>query len=349
MKIRTLLVSMIALLSADVAIAQNAIPDDALTSDCYDDNLTDRCDPENQRQRRDHYNLQSIEELAAANVQSRRIFYVDGYGRDMPVVTFERRPGRAPHVIVTASVAEEGGEVRVVEMREQITFAVWRDVLSQTEQFHRPTMPTPPPTTDDGQQSIRLCLHSWVMTMEASDPGQQQRVRAATQDACNEGFVSDPAFDLARIAYESIPYCRALDVSRYRNEVSLFSSCALLEGDRIAAAQALNQSMKIDRGVLGSDIAQYLDARAELNWMGEVVMGRAEVASLWTTHGIDRRFYLDRIVGESPDRVRITGVLIEDYEENARLADVEQIWTRQDDADFLLLSASVQPYRSASE
>lgn len=357
MSMRALLIATVALLAADVAIAQERSPHDVLTSDCYDDNLTDRCDPGHQRERRQQFNLHSIEDLAAANVETRRVFFVDGYGRDMPVVSFERQGGQSPELIVSVVV---GSEARVVEMRAPITAAVWQDVVQRTRAFYQLPEPVQPSRREGNDQPTSICLHSWVFTMEAADPGQRTPVRARTEDACNRGFVREPAFDLARIAYESLPYCQALNLSHYRNEVAALHSCALLEGDRLAAAQALNRYTDMQNtrravrfGIVGANHNTapdaYLTAGSELDWTGEIARGPVAVTAVWDREQLASKFYIRRVIGDSADRVRIDGFVIEEHEVGARAADAEQIWTRSAGADFLLERTRVGPFTSSSE
>lgn len=340
---RTLLISVMALLAIDVAVAQEISPRDMLTSDCYDDNLTDRCNAQGQRARRERHNLRSIEALAAANVQTRRVFYVDGYGREMPVVIFQRERGRSAEVVVSATTRDADDQPRIVEMRAPITNAVWRDVVQRTQRFAE--VPSPRPA--DSEHVI--CLHSWVMTMEAADPGQRTPVRARTQDSCNRGGIREPAFDLARIAYDALPHCRALNRQHYRNEVSAFPTCALLEGDQLASAQAVNRFndfQRLDEGGVGA--SGFISTDAEMDWMGERVRGSGDVASLWSREQLTRKFYFRRAVGESEDRVRVFGVVVEALDANARSAEAELVWTRTSGSDFTLASAIVGPFASAS-
>lgn len=354
MRVRSLLlVAVLAAFGVGVATAQQRAPaDDALTSDCLDDDHNDRCDPETQRAVRERYNLNSIQDLAAMNVRTRRVFFVDGYGNEMPVVAFERRPGQDPSVIVSELVAHENEQIRVVEMREAIDETVWDDVIRRTQLFHRTLAPPPAPlraSNGDDEEAILICLHSWVMTMEASDPGERQPVRSRTQDACNDGLVEEPSFALARIAYEALPYCRALDLARHRNEVTLLQNCALLQGDRIAAARALNRSMAMDDADdLPERVDAYFHASARVDWMGEVAQGAADSAALWQRHDGDRNFFIYRIVGETADRVRVIGVVYEDYGEDARRARAEQTWTRQGGWEFRLLNLKVDPFETAT-
>lgn len=61
---------------------------------CRDDRGTDRCAETEQRRMRELYGVRSIEEHQAAGDQVRRIFYVDGYGRDLILIAFVRTSGR---------------------------------------------------------------------------------------------------------------------------------------------------------------------------------------------------------------------------------------------------------------
>ena len=61
---------------------------------CSDDRGVDRCSEEQQRRTRQLFSVRSIEEHGAAGDQVRRVFYVDGYGRDVVLIALVRAPGR---------------------------------------------------------------------------------------------------------------------------------------------------------------------------------------------------------------------------------------------------------------
>jgi hypothetical protein len=323
------------------AFAQPAA-DEVLYNNCDDDDGEDQCDADVQRRVRSMFEVQSIEELGSAGAQVRRVFFVDGYGSDMPVVSFERVPGESPRVEV--SVRTFGDEERVVKMVALAPLPVWASVLRETTYFDRTFAPLPPgPPSDE----LSICLHSWVVTIEAADPNEERPIRRSTQDACNDGLAVGAGFEMARHAYELLPHCNALDLNNYRNVVVLLAACALLEGDRIAAAEATNRYEDLD-GVYGEvrrqDFDDLLHENVRLDWPDEpTVNGVVDAAAYWTRHMNDHWRYARSFHGEGPDRVTISGRLVQRSarDRDRQGAAFEQVWVRENGFDFRLLEMRV--------
>lgn len=355
MILRALLLSMTALLSTTGAAAEDAARLEALLhSNCHDDNMTDRCDPDVQREVRAMFDLRSIEQLNTENIQVRRVFFVDGHGNDLPVVSFERAPGEPPRVRVAAIVAANGAR-RVVNLMAPVPLNTWDDILEASRFFHRelgeePT-PAETPLPPGAQRVPAICLHSWVITGEASDPGAEMPVRRATQDVCNDGLVWPFAERAAALALDSIPSCSGIDVERSRSPITALSLCALLEGDAVSAGEALNQAMML-RGA-SSTLAMFIHDRAEINWQGESVSG-FQTLQAWPR--LVGRNFLDykRVIGRDLDRVTIIGQIAE-YERDTpstprqRIARFEQTWVRENGFDFRLRTMRVQPWSDWSQ
>ncbi len=320
-------------------------PKEVLQSDCFDDDMNNRCDAESRRQTRARFGVPSIEELNESGAQVRRAFFVDGYGSEMPVITFIRAPGAGPRVTVSIVRESANGSRRVVELTEELSAPVWDDAIARTELFHRALAPQTMPVTDDEEAAITICLHSWVTTVEAADPPGSLRMR--TQDSCNEGLTTEAGFYLARLAYEALPYCTALELNDYRNRVAALQACALLEGDRLAAAEALNRIDAMDDARLLVPVANsFLQHNITIEWGAERANGAAAAAALWDAKDQQRRhLYHTSVIGESANRVRVTGIVYESYEEGARHAEVEQIWTREHAWRFRLSSMRVSRLR----
>lgn len=328
--------------SCAMAQAERAELGALLSSDCHDDNMRDRCDPESQRQVRALYNARPIEEMAVGGVQVRRAFYVDGYGQDMPLVSFERAPGADPRVVVYVPKLEEDGSRRVLELAAPVPLVVWNEVIAGTQHFDRALTPLRPQLPDD---AIVMCLHSWVVTMEASDPRRERPVRRRTEDSCNDGLTVDAAFDLARQAYALLPACNALRLDQYRNEVSLFWACAVLEGDRLAAAEALNQATALNNAREQSP--GLIHDMAQLNWAGEPSVRGHAVRAAWARLMDNEYVHFERIVGEDANQARLLGY-IDDWDHSARpryrFARVEQVWVRENGFDFRMKEATVSAW-----
>ena len=159
-------------------VAAPASPQGTPERDCRDDRGVDRCDEAQQRRVRELFGVRSIEEHRAAGDQVRRAFYVDGYGRDVVAIAFIRSPGRDPEVWV--HYPRRDGEPTPEPLRAPVPRPVWNDVIERGEHFDRDVLSRPAPAAEprvarpagdaaEDPETIPLCLHSWVFTIEAVD------------------------------------------------------------------------------------------------------------------------------------------------------------------------------------
>ncbi|RYH06365.1 MAG: hypothetical protein EON57_06640 [Alphaproteobacteria bacterium] len=229
-------------------------------------------------------------------------------------------------------------------LRGAVPLATWDRLFAHAKYFDRDLAPRTGKTDD-----LALCLHSWVVTVEAvTAPGPRGGVRRKTQDACGEGLAVDLAFEMADTAVALLPACALLDAERHRNAVTRLGACGQLTGDRAAAAQALNRynAHWFANPQPGSapSIAYLFHDQAEIEWPDQPrVRGGAAAALAWAGHMQQRRFWITRVIGETPDRVRIEGKVqqIADQRADWRSADAVQIWTRENGFDFRLRSLQV--------
>lgn len=318
--------------------------------DCRDNRGVDRCDVKQQSAVRELFGAKTIEDHARAGSQVRRVFYVDGYGRDVIAIEFIRAAGADPAAIVRFPDAKSK------EPRQPLTApvppVVWDDVLRSSEHFDRELVGDVQRAGND----LRLCLHSWVYTAESGDPAEEGRpaeIRRRTEDACNDGLTESFAWKLASATVKLLPACDLLDRRNYRNEAALLSSCGILAGDRFAAATVLNSvegvRHALDEGN-APGLGELFDYRAQINWAGEKFSGE-DAGKFWAQRalGQDGRtdIYLDRVVGESAKRVRLRGTLYRSLKGAGYAeADVELIW--QIPGRYAEISeATVGPFRPA--
>lgn len=201
--------------------------------DCFDDNLTNRCAEPEQARVRALLEIASAEAELEAGVEMYRVFFVDGYGNDMPAVTLERRPGASPRVVVNGS---EGRR-----LSGAVSTEVWTQIRAGARYVDRELASRTPAGPDD---TVQMCLHSWVVTVEIAEPSPHDSsipgLRRKTQDACEDGLAVQYAFGLAKAAIEALHPCNELDPNQHRNDVARLSSCLGLEGDQLAAIEFLN-------------------------------------------------------------------------------------------------------------
>ncbi|WP_431851805.1 hypothetical protein [Allosphingosinicella sp.] len=217
---------------------------------CSDDRGVDRCSEEQQRRTRQLFGVRSIEEHGAAGDDVRRVFYVDGYGRDIVMIAFVRAPGRDPTAWIYHP--EREGEARPEPFQAPVSQEAWKEVVEGSANFHRSFVgQRPAPTANSEEGEIVVCLHSWVYTIEAVDRPQLNsppQIRRKTEDACEDGPGEAFAQQLDRIARSMFPHCAALDVEQYGNEAMALAACRILRGDRLAAAEVLNGAQAIADG-----------------------------------------------------------------------------------------------------
>lgn len=229
--------SLIAFALATVLAAAVSTQDENAARNCRDDNGVDRCLADVQAEVRLRLGVASIEQEAAAGVEVYRAFFVDGYGNDMPSVSFERRPGEDPKVVVY------GLDNR--RMSAAVSAAVWREVQAESLFADRVLQADVGALAAEGQtRPPALCLHSWVQTVEMANTWPERwsvvPVRRRTEDACGGGLTTRFAFHLAELAVKAVPPCDALDERQQRNRITQLASCLNLKGDRLAAAELRN-------------------------------------------------------------------------------------------------------------
>lgn len=239
---------------------------------CLDDNNRDICAAPMRAERLATLGMATAEADAAAGVESYRVFFVDGYGRDLPGFVFERRPGSGPMSVVY------GSEGRRLEA--PVSPAVWDEVVARAEFADRELVQPPA----DPNAAPGFCLHAWSSTVEMTNsPVTQWRsepIRRRTENACNGALTTRFAFFVAEQTLKAQPHCQGLDPDRQRNVATLLASCMSLKGDRVAAGSVFDQ-ISDGRPRQGADLTNpfvwqnYLGTNGSprLDWAGQTVVG----------------------------------------------------------------------------
>ena len=301
------------------------------------------------------YGVPSIEEHAAAGDELRRIFYVDGYGRDLILIAFVRAPGRDPELRVHYPRRER--EARPDPLRAPVPQGAWNEVVARAAHFDRSFVAVP-------EAGPSICSHSWVYVMEAAEPSrypqQPVQIRRKTEDACEEGPGQVYARDLARLALGLIPHCSALDPAQHRNEASMLDACRILHGDRLAAAEVLNRAgaFRQLRGPQDAErIAGHFAQETQIDWAGAPYRGAGyRAGEFWTARlgpgDGPTNMYFERVEGETGRRVRLSGSLSRSVDTprgegtGIETATVEQIWTRDGNGEMQVERATIGPWRT---
>lgn len=217
-----------------IALLSLALLGDQSATDrtCLDDNNRDICAPEMRADLLESLGMAAAEADAAAGVESYRVFFVDGYGRDLPAFVFERRPGAGPVSVVYGT----GG----ARLEAPVSPAFWDEVVLRAEFADRELVQ--PPAEPNGPPG--LCLHAWSSTVEMTNSSvtrwRSEPVRRRTENACNGALTTRFAFFLAEQTLKVQPHCQGLDSDRQRNVVTLIATCMALKGDRVAAGSVFD-------------------------------------------------------------------------------------------------------------
>lgn len=243
---------------------------------CLDDNHTNRCAEEVQAATRAKLGVAAIASEAETGAEIYRAFFVDGYGNDMPVVAFERRPGHGPVAVVY------GTEGRT--MSAPVSAEVWNRVRSESVMADRSLADrnASPQADGRGPPPPPMCLHSWVQTVEMANSRPERwtvvPVRSRTEDSCGGALTSRFAHLLAELAVEAIAPCDVLDEKHQRNRVTQLGTCLSLKGDRLAAAELRNE--RVDFGLRpGADATNVYAWQAAMGTNGSprLVWGGQEI------------------------------------------------------------------------
>jgi hypothetical protein len=277
--------------------------------DCGDDRGTDRCDAADQARMRALYGWDSAAALVAAGVQFRRFMMVDGYGRDVLGLTFERRPGASPRLIVEvpgqADLDEGSDTPTAAPLTTTLGAAQWEKVLRLTDNFEQ-ALVSERTSNEQGSDVIAICLHSWVTVLEAGDPAKATasaapaKLRADTEDACAAGLAMPAAFELAELAYEELEECHGLDRVTHRNRIMLLNTCAQLGGDRLAAASAAQ---------FVEELEDLIAQDADIDLTGLFVWERRAQAAPFAAALQDARLYLGAPSATGPTKAVLQGSL----------------------------------------
>lgn len=328
--------------------------DPVVSRDCFDDNGVDRCASDGQAATRALLGVASIEDEATSGAEVYRAFYVDGYGREMPAIAFERRPGASPVVTVYGFNGQT--------LSGPVSMATWNRVRAESRFADRqleelPSVSGFPP----------MCLHSWVSTVEMSNSTPERfrlaPVRRRTEDACSDGLTVRFAFRLAEIAVETIAPCDQLEATRYRSYVNILAACMALRGDRFTAAELRNARSEVGprRGLDPTDPGAW---RAALGTNGSPVLNWAGV-EVRTERGRDNRvaeFIVARLAeldelrfeqrmfeGLDARRGLVTGVASYGDGEGRREAPYRQLWVWDPGlSEWMLSEWTVEPFTPAA-
>lgn len=304
--------ALVAILLATMFLAGTAAADDR----CRDEYGRNLCDPVMRAEIRARFGVPPAEELAARGVEGVRIFLIDGYSNDRPLVTILREPG-APPTLEVRAVRKPPGVISAPATAWQWSVAETLAGLVRAS-GERPL--AEPSSTDAGSiPPPRPCLHAWVTIVEAIKDG---RVTMRIRSACGDEPIYEGAASLTAMAVNAFRGCSELKVVRYGGDAARLEDCTKVEGRwRLEAVTVLN---RLQSGALANrgeseqaDLETLFAPDATLAWYQEPgAIGRVAAAARWRTKvegdkAEKRTIVVVNSVRGEDGTVRVTGVIRE--------------------------------------
>lgn len=320
------------------------VEDEPFDRDCMDDYGRDLCDAALWSDIIASFELQPAEDVQQQGWRGVRVFTVNGYSNDMPMVsvlatTFDRWADPVDgRLEVRGAVYRNGDKVIAPKLEREAwdglySTAEWLQELiagSSVRQSDDEPKPEPKQSENDDNDVISICLHAWVTITESlTDQGVTRRIR----NACGDDPVFDASFDFSAHALRGFPHCNHIDPATERNQSTQLASCLALVGeDRIAAADLLNHlrggAHEIDGllPLLGADFRLVLAGDSgPLAAAGalEVLQGPSFADMTFGRHqfegGADRVFVVGEVWRSFPEN-----------EDKTEVADLRETWVRSD-------------------
>lgn len=323
---------------------------------CLDDNGRDICAERTRADLLQRLGMATAEDEAAAGVEAYRAFFVDGYGRDMPAMAFERRAGMGPVSVIYGF----GGS----RLEVPISAKTWAEVVAEGRFADRQLVE---PAVEAGAPPPAPCLHAWNVSVEMTNSPvsrwQTEPVRRRFESACNGALTTRYAFFLAEQSLKAQPHCQALSENQQRNAITMLGTCLMLRGDRVAAGSAFD-AKNYGGPRYGVDPLQAGNWRAwlgtngspRLDWNGEIVVTDRGMNNLVAEFIVARlrehpslRFQPASYEGLTSKQVRVTGVaqygVGEGVQATQMRANYEQTWVWDPNlSDWMVSNWTVGPF-----
>lgn len=326
---------MIVALTASLLLAAAEAP--KFDRDCMDDYGRNLCDAEVRNDIRDSFRAPPVEMLAKEGWAGVRVYLVDGYSHDLPMVTIARK-GDGPVEVETRAL-RPSQEPRVFRTGlgawgVQLADFYAGQVMISPERVTRPE-------PKDGELSV--CLHAWVAVTEVFD---SKSVHRRIRNACDNDGLFDGAAEMSRIGLEQLEGCGLLSADDYRGHPQRIEACALLSGDPISYAAAIRNQLgdtflRYPALLPAGQFAAVFAQDATLQRSGQAFAGREATAAAWS-NALDKgvRFQVLEVVATRSE-VRVRARLIRDHGDATEVAPVEQTWSQDKDYRWRLRASSI--------
>lgn len=331
-------------LASGPAFAQEATEadDKPFDRDCMDDYGRDLCDAGEWATIVTSFGLEPAHAVLAQGWRGVRVFTVDGYSHDMPMISVLSR-GEDAFGFPLESLLEirgTGGGGGLTLRRDawfglQGAAAGLQERVAKATERQSGTQAAGRAAQEEGgvgeDEVFLMCLHAWVTVTESlTDTGVLRRIR----NACGDDPLFNASYDLSAQALRGFPHCNHLDPANYRNESTQLSACLILAGDdRVAAAEVLS----IVDGAEPGELFEFSDP--DIRWLGstgEVISGSRAVEAPFSELFASAHFWVTDAVG-GVDGVVVSGSLERYVGDGIReMTTVRQSWRRRGDRWMLV-------------
>lgn len=315
------------------------IEDPPFDRDCMDEYARNLCNPEVMAKILTKFGMETAEQVQAQGWRGVRVFTVNGYSMDMPMISVlakgEDKHGAPIDAVLEVRLDVYGGENPKPGL---LTRPAWdnlywvatdlQDLVAKSPERVSDEETNTAASGDKDDDVIIVCLHSWVNVTESlTDTGVVRRIR----DSCGNDPVYDAAFDLSAQALRGFPHCNHIDPANERNAFTQLATCMGLTGeDRIAAAEVL-ALFSADGFEHATDLIPHLSANARIVLPGETKpTPRAAAIKTLSAAPFDAFSVYTYNIDGAPGRVTVIGALDRDLEQGYEISDMRQTWRKQD-------------------
>lgn len=308
------------------------------------------------------YGLPTAESRLAAASEMYRVFIFDAWMRHHVAITVERGPDSPPTLTLYAPPRPDpqgAGPQVVPPVSVPMTLDDWYAVRRIGNLFYRQLVPEP-----DEPGVIRICGgHGPLYFVESSEPAASGdgRVRRSGLTYCAEGLAEAFGIELALLAARLIPSCAALDETAFFFTAERLRACAILSGDRLAAAEVYNLMRPLlrHRERPNADHLESLFRNAEVRGSAAGEGVAPHQRWLQALAGEERAaFVVERVHAASAGHAVVEGVLRrrfrpqneqESRQRRTEEAAVQLVWSSDLSSDFRLRSLTIGDYRPAGD
>lgn len=253
----------------------------------------------------DAFGLPSAAARLAAGEQVRRAMYFGRSVNPIVAVEYRRAPGQEPSVSLYLPRRDEI-TLPAPAVSVPIPLQDWERIGDASRFFDRALVPL---AAELVGETLMVCADGATYIVETTDPRGRPSLRQRVGNSCDDDLATVYGDQMAAEAFRLIPACRTLEST---DAFWQLYACAMLQGDRMAAALAHNRLDRLRFADEREDIRYLFDRDAMLDWDGVETRGELETAGAWIagTHGANRAdLFLRRLTGETSRRVRVDAVL----------------------------------------